>query len=426
MVAIPRGRFACLNLQDMYAGSKIRATQPDGQPLGGAMPREKGNKHIRHDVLPSLDKALWHQLELVWRKAEEGILEAQRHALGHQGGYNHVRAVEDNVSALIPDDWKGVDLPALDLFLLSAASCLHDTGKVGDTSGDHGHKSRREICNRPQDFELDRGQAEAIAWLVHAHNDKNLDALPSGPFSIKGSQQVNNLRLLAALLCLADTLHCDRSRASPQVIKMLPEAENQPVTKFRQLVRGWVFNEQNHIVIQATAEKLSDIEIFHAGFVGLKQEVEPIAPTLATYGFPYQLVPGLDDSALSFQPPHLIAKQVGLPGMDFYHEEDASIFKGRDKDIEQLYQIILSSPVALLIGDSGMGKSSLVCAGLFPYIDKLGTWKHLWSRPFAQPTKFLVSDIYSVLLKEAKPVVETIITSFERLSLYFDRYELVP
>ncbi len=147
------------------------------------MAREKGKKHIRKDVLASPhDKSLWHKLEVVWQKAEQGILEAQKSALGHQQGPRHVRAVEDNLYALIPDDWKGTKVSALDLFLLSASACLHDTGKAGDSPGDHGHESRLEICARAADFGLDSGEAEAVGWLVSAHNDKKLDSLPTSPF----------------------------------------------------------------------------------------------------------------------------------------------------------------------------------------------------------------------------------------------------
>jgi HEAT repeat protein len=384
-----------------------------------------GKKHIRNDVLPLLDKALWHQLETVWQKATAGILEAQKSTLGHQQGSSHVIAVEQNLSALIRDEWKGTKLLALDLFILSAAACLHDAGKVGDLPGDHGHVSMGEVCQRSQDFGLDTGQAEAVGWLVYAHNDKRLDALPAGPFSVRGSLQTN-LRPLAALLCLADTLHCDASRVSPQVIKMLgPAAENHPVTLFRQLVRGWVFDEMGRIVIQATARHLTDIDIFHAGFESLRQEIEPINTTLATHDYPWELVASLDDSALRYQACH-IAPGRGLPGMDFYHEQDAEIFKGRELRIKDLYRIVLSpSRVGLLVGDSGVGKSSLVCAGLFPFVDKLGTWQHLWSRPSTDPTKNVVYDIYAHLLRENAPPGETILAAFERLSRRFTQHKIL-
>lgn len=384
-----------------------------------------GKKHIRRDVLPSLDEALWHQLETVWLKATAGILEAQKSALGHQQGPSHVLAVEENLSALVRDEWKGTKLSALDLFLLSASACLHDAGKVGDLPGDHGHVSRWEVCQRSRDFGLDTGEAEAVGWLVSAHNDKRLDALPTGPFSVRGSAQTN-LRPLAALLCLADTLHCDASRVSPQVIEMLgPAAQHHPITLFRQLVRGWVLDELGRIVIQATARQLTDIDVFHAGFASLRQEIEPINTTLATHDYPCQLLASLDDSSLRYQTQQ-VACWRGLPGMDFYHEQDAGIFKGRELKIKDLYRVVLSpSQVGLLVGDSGVGKSSLVCAGLFPLIDKLGTWQHLWSRPSTDPTKNVVYDVYTHLLRESVPPRETILAAFERLSHRFAQHKIL-
>lgn len=48
--------------------------------------RTKGIHHIRYHSLKLLGEALWHKLNEVWRKAEEGILESQKSSLGHQQG----------------------------------------------------------------------------------------------------------------------------------------------------------------------------------------------------------------------------------------------------------------------------------------------------------------------------------------------------
>jgi hypothetical protein len=67
------------------------------------MIRQKGQEPIR-EAVRRLDQKLWHQLEEVWRKAEEGIQDAQRSKDGHQQGTKHCLAVEENLSALIPDE----------------------------------------------------------------------------------------------------------------------------------------------------------------------------------------------------------------------------------------------------------------------------------------------------------------------------------
>ena len=110
------------------------------------MGREKGTESLR-DAVRRLDKGLWHQLEEVWRLAGGGIQDAQKSKDGHQQGTHHSLSVQENLAALIPDEWKGTRFSATDLFCLSAAAALHDTGKAGDSPDDQGHVSVWERRN---------------------------------------------------------------------------------------------------------------------------------------------------------------------------------------------------------------------------------------------------------------------------------------
>lgn len=363
---------------------------------------EKGQRHIRRDVLPELDEALWHQLEEVWRKAEEGIHEAQRSKDGHQQGTKHCLAVEDNLFALIPDEWKGTRLKALDLFVLSAAAALHDVGKAGDTLDDHGHVAMREVRTRAQDFGLDQGQAEVVGWIVQAHNDGNLEALPPTPRFL-GTVEVD-VRTLAALFKLADMLHTEYTRVSPQVVDFAgARGEDNPKTLFRLRVRGWGYDHQGRILLQATPKEVSDIEIIFTGFEMMRRDLEPLAPVLQAAGFPYEFaLPELDETDLRLAAEAERRAERAFVGMDFFREEDASRFKGRKADTEHLYGLILSAPVALLVGDSGVGKSSLIHAGLFPLLRQTG-WHFASTRPFADPTANVVRDIAEQLLGGVRP-----------------------
>lgn len=53
-------------------------------------------------------------------------------------------------------------------------------------------------------------------------------------------------------------------------------------------------------------------------------------------------------------------------GLDYFNEEDAKIFFGRGQEIRQLYNIISERNIVLFYGQSGVGKSSLLFAGLKP------------------------------------------------------------
>ena len=63
-------------------------------------------------------------------------------------------------------------------------------------------------------------------------------------------------------------------------------------------------------------------------------------------------------------------------GLDRYTREDAEIFFGRGHQIRDLYRRIIAdhaAPVILLYGQSGVGKSSLLDAGLVPRVEQVAT-----------------------------------------------------
>lgn len=59
-----------------------------------------------------------------------------------------------------------------------------------------------------------------------------------------------------------------------------------------------------------------------------------------------------------------------FPGLNAYSKEDAPIFKGRDEDSLALYNLVLLNKTLVLHADSGVGKSSLIQAGLLPLIER--------------------------------------------------------
>jgi hypothetical protein len=299
-------------------------------------------------------------------------------------------------------EWKGDRLTATDLFVLSAAAALHDMGKVGDTLDDHGHVAMREVRARAQDFGLDQGQAEVVGWIVQAHNDGNLEALPPTPRFL-GTVEVD-VRTMAALFKLADMLHTEYTRVSPQVVDFAgARGEDNPKTLFRLRVRGWGYDPQGRILLQAVPKDTSDIEVIFTGFAMMRRDLEPLAPVLQAAGFPYEFaLPALDETDLRLAAEAKRQAERAFVGMDFFREADAYLFKGRKADIDGVYGLILSAPVALLVGESGVGKTSLIHAGLFPLLGKTG-WRFVSTRPFADPTANVVRDIGEQLLDGAQP-----------------------
>ena len=69
--------------------------------------------------------------------------------------------------------------------------------------------------------------------------------------------------------------------------------------------------------------------------------------------------------------PPLDESQNPYRGLQAFEEEHSKLFFGRQALIEQLYQKVCRQPLTIILGASGTGKSSLVKAGLIPYIKKL-------------------------------------------------------
>jgi hypothetical protein len=54
------------------------------------------------------------------------------------------------------------------------------------------------------------------------------------------------------------------------------------------------------------------------------------------------------------------------PGLDAYDEGARDYFHGRKQEADELLRRVLDSPLTVLFGRSGLGKTSLLRAGLFP------------------------------------------------------------
>ncbi|MCK4811834.1 MAG: HEAT repeat domain-containing protein, partial [Methanosarcinales archaeon] len=72
-------------------------------------------------------------------------------------------------------------------------------------------------------------------------------------------------------------------------------------------------------------------------------------------------------------------------------------FRGRGADIQELLGCVTTYPITLLVGESGVGKTSLIQAGLFPKLNGWG-WKYAWTRPFDDPAASVGKMVADVLL----------------------------
>lgn len=89
-------------------------------------------------------------------------------------------------------------------------------------------------------------------------------------------------------------------------------------------------------------------------------------------------------------------------GMEHYTERDAHAFRGREQDVAALTGLVEKNPVTLLIGDSGIGKTSLVQAGVFPVLRSRG-WALASARPLDDPDRSIPPVIWNQLMEGIPP-----------------------
>lgn len=114
------------------------------------------------------------------------------------------------------------------------------------------------------------------------------------------------------------------------------------------------------------------------------------------------LVPGRE---LSLPPaPKLTAANNPWRGLESYDEKHGQLFFGRDDEIAELARLVARQPITAVLGASGTGKSSLVKAGLLPYLRRLeGEANSDWLilpplRPTATPLQALHSLLAEYLI----------------------------
>jgi hypothetical protein len=83
-------------------------------------------------------------------------------------------------------------------------------------------------------------------------------------------------------------------------------------------------------------------------------------------------------------------------GMEFVTSEFQGYLISREQKVDELVSIARNNSVTLLLGESGVGKTSLLHAGLIPQLVDL-QWRPVFCRPFGRPSSDIVQQIQSSL-----------------------------
>ena len=116
--------------------------------------------------------------------------------------------------------------------------------------------------------------------------------------------------------------------------------------------------------------------------VGLLQ-VAPFAdePERDAYLLPPLVIAGAWEEPFDY----LLVPENPYRGLETFTAEHAALFFGRDADIAALTERVRRQPVVVVVGPSGVGKSSLVQAGLVPALEQKQRWSVALVRPGQDP-----------------------------------------
>lgn len=111
-------------------------------------------------------------------------------------------------------------------------------------------------------------------------------------------------------------------------------------------------------------------------------------------------------------------------GMEYYGEDFANLFFGRSKELDVLEEQILKYKMNLLIGASGVGKTSLLHAGLIIRMKETG-WQTALVRPLSEPVKNLKRFLWDYLLSGDLPSEFDLSAVFKAISTAYSESQLI-
>lgn len=141
----------------------------------------------------------------------------------------------------------------------------------------------------------------------------------------------------------------------------------------------------------------------------LVAEAERIGAPAETWGRGHTISETEEKKYLTAQDKYRTAPYP-YPGLRSFNPQEGKLFFGREKNVEALRAILADRRVLVVLGGSGSGKSSLVRAGLLPFLNterriegRDGNWYSVEFRPRTDPlgelSKALVNQVLLPLLK---------------------------
>ncbi len=322
------------------------------------------------DLLKKGDKNLYKRLESIWSVASDNYLKFINVENFTDHGENHVLNIENNIYKLLILNGKTIEkLSSFDLFCLLSACCLHDIGMIAKKNSgentlsirsDHHQRVKSLLEEKYLEFQLNEQEARIIGIICYGHGITNLDELEVfDNWSIAPYGKVKTL-LLTALLRVGDLLDLTFLRA-PKIVSDIKKIKGDSL-------RHWKLHN-----------KISDVQIENKGitiYASLNNEYELIE----LYKLKNWLREEIDivkgilrendifiDSIFlktNLDKRKVLSEENPFLRLDSFDWKKHIAFFGRDKEIMDVLKKTINNKLTILVGESGVGKTSLLNAGL--------------------------------------------------------------
>ncbi len=363
-------------------------------------------------LLSDLPGELYIRYDSIEKKATKDFLPFTQPPDFTDHGIKHSMNVQENLKRLIPERIPN-PLTPFEIFALLSASLLHDVGMVISKSSDetsfdirvdHYNRSREFILKTHKELNLSEHEAAIIGEICRSHGMANLEYLDNKPFSLYGHGTVRVV-LISALLRLADILDITAQRAPSTVAdKRKMDNESQKHWDIHRRISDVQIETDPYwdIIIHAITEnKTDEIQLYDLKN-SIQKELDIVYPILRAAGIFFKKVELQLNNILT----ETRQKTLKNPFLQLkaYDSRNTNLFTGREKEHQKMIELISGRKVVVLIGESGVGKTSLVEAGVIP---KLKTLKYGIIRFSFQndPLGNLVNELHN--FSKTKSKVET-------------------
>jgi len=328
------------------------------------------NKYKLRGLLKKKDKNLYNRYMVILLFSVENYLRFTNIENYTNHRVEHVLAVERNIYDLLTEELKE-KLTPFETFCLLASACLHDIGmiikkKSNETTDEirklH-HERVRDILNEKYvEFQLNHQEAEIIGIICYGHGISDIYELESyNRWSIDSHGEVNTL-LLVALLRIGDLLDLSYLRAPRLVadLKMIKGISLYHWKLHDKISDVKISHAERMITIFGKAESEFELPELYKLRNWINDELTLVSNIFKENGIPVDSVtlrtPLDKKTVLTRDNPFL-----RLASFDW---KKHNAFYGRDIEIKDIKKRIIDKELLVLAGESGVGKTSILNAGL--------------------------------------------------------------